>query len=184
MTVANLTKQLNGAFDANFNRLPIAARASVVSALNWFLAIDRNYKTDETSDASEAIAAPIASANDANVARLRAAIVARIWEPDLRSELVDRIVGVIGAGWVDVRATKAAIRKAAEARADYERTNGTRGVDSLWKPLATWLKGVYEANGAAWTPTASAIEPQPKQTERKPRRVITLDGAVVYENEL
>lgn len=94
-------------------------------------------------------------------ARLHAEIVDKIWEPDLRRELVDRIVYAFDHNWIDGATLSAAISKARAAKSDYERTQGAIGRDSVWKSLGCWIKGVFAANNERWTPTGSAVEPRP-----------------------
>lgn len=101
-------------------------------------------------------------------AALREKVVSEIWEPDLRSELVDRIVAVVSSRLVDAITLKAVIRKAIAEKDEYDRTDGKRGKSAYWKTLAIWLKGVYEQNGLKWTSTKGAVEPRPKQPRVAP----------------
>lgn len=100
--------------------------------------------------------------SDAARQSFRAKLVNQIWESDLRSDLVDRIVFAYDGGYFDVPTLRSAIRRAKSRKADYERSNGMKGKDAIWKTLASWLKGVYESHGVEWTPTASALEPRPE----------------------
>ena len=90
-------------------------------------------------------------------------IVSDIWEPDLRSELVDRVVYAVSTKLVDSTTLKIVIDKAIAAKKEYADTGGRRGKDSNWTTLATWLKGVYEQNQIKWTSTKGAVEPRPRQ---------------------
>lgn len=183
MAIANAAQR--AAFTANFDALPIDARTSIIASLNWLLAFERNYQNEGSPvEPAARTVVPVDVARDKDSAKYRAEIVAKIWEPDLRSELVDRIVAAIAAGWTDKKSAKAAIKKAVDARNEYDRSGGTRGKDSVWKPLATWLKGVFESNGVEWTPTASAIEPRPELEKTPPRKVRLPGGEVAFENEI
>lgn len=163
-------------------------RRSFVPALEWLLAFERNYRAAD----AQRYAAPapvdqiaVSPAASEEAAKTRAEIVAQVWEPDLRSDLVDRIVLARVNGWIDQPTIKAAIKKALDARAEYERSGGQRGRDAAWKSLAVWIKGVYESNNAAWTPTRSAIEPRPSATldAPEPQRFVKLPGGEVAKFE-
>ena len=136
----------------------------------------------ELTGAPTAGAAPRATNADPDKqARFRAKLVADIWEPDLRSELVDRIANAAALRWFDMKTLTAAIRRAKSLKYDYEKSDGARGKDAIWKTLATWIKGVYAARGVEWTPTSSALEPRAPsrptpQPAPEPERGATTDG--------
>lgn len=109
-------------------------------------------------------------------ATLHDMIVSKIWEPDLRRELVDRIVYAFDHNWIDAATLKAAISKAKAAKNDYERSQGAVGRDSVWKSLGCWIKGVFSANGERWTPTGSAVEPRPV-----PKKAATVSEPTLFD---
>lgn len=115
--------------------------------------------------------------------KMRANLVSEIWEPELRVELVDRIVAAYDRGWIDAVSLRAAIKRAQDRKSEYDRTNGARGKDAVWKTLASWCKGIYETNGYEWRATASALEPRPQKPAAR-RRVIFADGATADLDEL
>lgn len=126
---------------------------------------------------------PSISASAKENGKMRANLVAEIWEPELRVELVDRIVAAYDRGWIDAVSLRAAIKRAQDRKSEYDRTNGARGKDAVWKTLASWCKGIYETNGYEWRATASALEPRPQQPAAR-RRVIFADGATADLDEL
>lgn len=163
-------------------------RRSFFPAIEWFAAFERNYRASETQRCEapaqdDQSIVPEEAREEA--AKTRDEIVAQIWEPDLRSDLVDRIVYARVSGWIDQPTIKAAIKKALDSRAEYERSGGQRGRDAVWKALAVWIKGVYESNNVAWTPTRSAIEPRPSATldAPEPQRFVKLPGGEVAKFE-
>jgi len=110
--------------------------------------------------------------------RFRAWLVSKVWEPDLRSELVDRIVFAYEQGFVDASEVKAAVRNALDRKLDHERTGGNKGKDAIWKTLASWCKSVFETHGVEWTATASVLEPRP-QAPRERWTLVGNDGRPV-----
>lgn len=141
-------------FMCAFDRLDEMSAEQLISAL---LKLKR-HKPSASLDAF----VPKRNLTDSQLASFRAKLVNQIWESDLRADLVDRIVFAYDGGYFDVPTLRSAIRRAKSRKADYERSNGLKGKDAIWKTLASWLKGVYESHGVEWTPTASALEPRPE----------------------
>lgn len=163
-------------------------RRSFFPALEWMASFERHYLAAEARERApereSAISVAVPEANE-ETAKIRADIVAQIWEPDLRAALVDRIVAAVVNGWIDEPTLKAAVKKAKDAVAEYERSGGQRGRDSIWKSLAVWIKGVFETNGVEWSATRSAIEPRPSATldAPEPQMFVKLPGGEVAKFE-
>ena len=119
---------------------------------------------------------PVQPAQDPRRAKLRAAIVRKVWEPGLRSELVDRIVDLVASGAVPVHELKHALRDAVERRDLFNVSNGRFGREKAWHTLGTWCKAVYLRAGRTWTPTAPDLEPAPDPDPAHLRLVRTLDA--------
>lgn len=113
----------------------------------------------------------------------RAELVAKIWEPDLKSELVDRLLQAVDNQWTDEKTLDAVVDKALSLKTAYENTNGKSGSDSTWKPLAMFLQNVYKTNGATWEPTTGKFEPRPKDQPKQRRRVVFKDGTTADFND-
>lgn len=92
-------------------------------------------------------------------AKFRAKLARDLWEVSLKSELIDRAVDMWASGEVTGREIAAAVRRAENDRAAYDRTG--RGVDAKWKSFAASLKGWYARAGLTWTPCAGGTEPYP-----------------------
>lgn len=129
-------------------------------AIHFMLALELNSKSRSTQSI------PSRRLSDAQRNRFRVQLVRSIWEPDLRKDLVDRIVDAFDAGYFDVVTLRATIRRAKNRKLDYDRSNGVKGKDAIWKTLASWVKGIYESQGRKWTPTTSAVEPRPAAQPR------------------
>lgn len=151
-------------FKAILDSLPGEQYHSVVSALTLFHEfLEQGGAT--TSGRKKTRDLSLERFDSDTASKLRAQLVAQIWEPDLRRELVDRVVVAFDRNWIDAATLKAAIAQAKDKKREYER--GGAGADSIWKPIASWIKGVFEANGVRWTPTASAVEPRPRRRREK-----------------
>ena len=102
--------------------------------------------------------------SDEKVARFRADIVKRIWEPDINPELIDRLVGaaVLKLANFNVKAAFNLCRAAQESRSLYDRTDGRAGKKHLWQTIGYSIKRIYEAAGYVWTPTRIGNEPAPE----------------------
>ena len=118
------------------------------------------------------------------VARLRAFIVSEIWEPELRSELVDRLTNAVVTRMTDAKTLRAAIKRAKSLKADYDRTGGGKGRDAIWRTLAAWLRGVYESKGIEWRETRAALEPRPESETRALKVITPGTGEVVSVENL
>lgn len=102
--------------------------------------------------------------SDEKVARFRADIVKRIWEPDINPELIDRLVGaaILKLANFNVKAAFNLCRAAQDSRGLYDRTDGRAGKKHLWQTLGYSIKRIYEAAGYVWTPTRIGNEPAPE----------------------
>ena len=124
---------------------------------------------------------------------LRRAIVAQIWTPDLRAELVDRVVEICAGGGVILSEFSDTARRAVWSYRQHQETNGARGIRAPWIAVAGWLKRKYEIDGRPWTPTAPMLEPKPTQeaaqafvAPESPAQETKKDDApvfVVYRNQ-
>ena len=124
---------------------------------------------------------------------LRRAIVAQIWTPDLRAELVDRVVELCAGGGVILSEFNDTARRAVWSYRQWQETNGARGIRAPWIAVAGWLKRKYEIDGRPWTPAAPALEPKPTQEptqafveSESPAQEAKKDDApvfVVYRNQ-
>ena len=128
---------------------------------------------------------------------LRRAIVAQIWTPDLRAELVDRVVELCEGGGAILSEFNDTARRALYSYRLYQETNHARGLSAPWMSIAAWAKRKYEADRRPWTPVAPALEPKPTQeatqeptqafvAPESPAQEPTKDDApvfVVYRNQ-
>lgn len=102
-------------------------------------------------------------------ASIRAWLVKQLWEPGLRSELIDRIAAAIIADLPGLSRhnVQAIINAAGDAVRYYENTNGLRGRKNKRDTVAPYLRQCLAAAGFAWTPTAPDLEPQPQPETRR-----------------
>ncbi len=123
---------------------------------------------------------------DPIAAGLRKQIALDMWEPSTNPDLIDRVVALIllGVGGTKGSDVKSMIAKAKEARDRFERTDGRFGRERIWESVCYQTKRIYETNGWTWTPTRLGSEPRPIDRIARRRRVRTLDGKVVAEDEL
>lgn len=101
----------------------------------------------------------------ARAGRLRDLVVRKCYEPELRRELVDRLVLIVVRGWATAKELETAVVNAKKKRAVWEATDGLRGREFMWQTLAKWAKGVYSREGEVWTQTDPAIEPPPRAVD-------------------
>lgn len=97
------------------------------------------------------------------VQRYRTFIVRKMWEPDLRAELVDRIVELVVNGFVTYQEVDQIIEKAAQRKRRYDDTNGAKGSESMWRTIGAWTKEKWIETGRSWTATNKRLEPRPPE---------------------
>lgn len=139
--------------------------ASIVQALELFRDMV-NAREQLTEKPREVIK------DQAKLERLRAALVTKIWEPMLRTDLVDRIVYLIAHGFVSFTEFEKYVEQAKKARDLFEKTDGLKGSSNMWGKLASVCRRFYEKNNLEWSPTNGPFEPMPavlKQAEMKAR---------------
>lgn len=154
-----------------YDQLGPTERGAAVLILSTLGYVAKCLETEAPTTATATPATPPANVSDDKLARLRAKLVADVWEPDLRSDLIDRIVEAYRLGWTDAKTLQAVVAKATKAKTLFETSEGQRGKDSNWKTLSTWCKGVFERNGKKWKPTSSALEPRPRQPRVAPEEL-------------
>ena len=93
-------------------------------------------------------------------ARLRDKLARDLWEVNLKAELLDRAIELYKAGVVTAEEIRAAVAKADDERAAYEKTG--RGVNAKWKSFAAAVKGWYNRAGWMWSPCLGPSEPKPR----------------------
>lgn len=100
---------------------------------------------------------------DEKIAKFRADVVKKIWEPDINPELIDRLVcaAVLKLANFNVKAAFNLCRAALDSRSLYDRTDGRAGKKHLWQTIGYSIKRIYEAAGYVWTPTRIGNEPAP-----------------------
>ena len=110
-----------------------------------------------------------AGRNHPDFLSIRSWLVKQLWEPGLRSELIDRIAAAIIADLPGLSRhnVQAIINTAGDAVLYYENTNGLRGRKNKRDTVAPYLRQCLDAAGFAWTPTAPDLEPQPQLESRR-----------------
>ena len=175
-------------FEHLLNQLDTPDQGALVSALGWLVVIEKNRAPSPPASwtlPEQSVSPPPTRARTLTPerrSRFRAWLVSKVWEPDLRSELVDRIVFAYEQGFVDASEVKAAVRNTLDRKLDHERTGGRKGKDAIWKTLASWCKSVFETHGVEWTATASVLEPRP-QAPRESWTLVGNDGRPVIPPE-
>lgn len=104
---------------------------------------------------------------DEQRAKLRSIIVADMWEPDLRRELVDRIVDLVDFGDVSASEVKKQIAAAKEKKNLFRSTSGEKGRESVWQTMATWVRRQWESKGLEWRRTSMDLEPMPTKKQQR-----------------
>lgn len=156
---------------------------AVLSAIGATIAENRKEQDalQNATSTNEAGVLPPDQFPPARIERLRRAVVQEIWEPDLRSELVDRCVKLVATGIVTASELRQAIALAKEKRRIYEETGGLRGSESAWKPLGAWCKEKFENAGVVWTKTDKRLEPKPNSPKPVALRAVDFKGAPIME---
>lgn len=88
-------------------------------------------------------------------AKLRADIKGHVWEPDLKSELLDRAVALVEAGVVSSKELKATIE-----RSERNPNSEGDGVARRWRYFAAMVKKWTTRTGETWTPCSEFFEPR------------------------
>lgn len=97
---------------------------------------------------------------------IRRSIVRRIWEPDLRAELVTRVIWLLDRGYLSTQQLTAIFEK---AESEQRENNKPR-----WQTIGAEIRKIFESSGFVWTQTARTLEPRPEgfdEKKRIPRRV-------------
>ncbi len=102
------------------------------------------------------------------IAALRSKIAARVWEPWMRSDLIDRLVAAVAYGWTSASNAFAFCRHAVDQRDVYKSSNGRRGSAHIWSTLALDVKQTVENAGVEWEETRRGFELEPQKERRAP----------------
>lgn len=146
---------------------PEPVKEKLLSAAQLFAVFRERYEAAELTPQQPA---PIKQARPLNwpadkVQRYRTFIVRKIWEPDLRAELVDRVVELVVNGFVTYQEVDQIIEKAAQRKRRYDDTNGEKGSESMWRTIGAWTKEKWIESGRAWTATNKRLEPKPPEVK-------------------
>ena len=146
---------MDTAFFNLFNALPKSAKEAMLPTLQLFNSTLEHYK---------AFTRPSACATRRRA--FREQLVERIWEPDLRRDLVEYILFALDNRWTDENTLNDIIDAA-------RKDNESGKVDRMWRVIGSWLRGVIEGAGQPWYPTKGAPEPRPaklqEETNKKKR---------------
>lgn len=116
-----------------------------------------------------------------NKAALRRHIVKGIWAPDLKAELVDRLILLMESHTIRAYELNAAIQDAQYKHEQFKTTQGAKGSSAVWKPVAYWAKQKYESAGVRWVKCSGANEPPlPKEAPPELRAATPEEVAEVY----
>ena len=116
-----------------------------------------------------------------NKAALRRHIVKGIWAPDLKAELVDRLILLMESHTIRGYELNAAIQDAQYKYEQFKTTQGAKGSSAVWKPVAYWAKQKYESAGVRWDKCSGAQEPPlPKEAPPELRTATPEEVAEVY----
>lgn len=88
-------------------------------------------------------------------------LVRQIYEPELRAELVDRIVNLYTSGQASVSEIKETINKARTLKRAFVNSDGMKGKQSMWLTIGAWCKSKYISAGWGWDKTTPRLEPAP-----------------------
>ena len=94
-------------------------------------------------------------------AEYRENLVRRIWAPDLRKDLADRIVALHESG-VYSSEINSAIRDAEAKVEQFKASGGAKGINAVWKSLGAWCKQKYLDAGVEWVKCSPTLEEKPK----------------------
>lgn len=122
-----------------------------------------------------------ANTDQQKVADCRAALVKEIWQADndgfvdLSPQLVDRIVYAVVRKMTGWKRVLRQIKRAKNRVDEYKKTDGKKGVETLWMALGKWCKELYESNGVAWIPVAGGQqEPEPACAQATAKPIVKL----------
>lgn len=122
-----------------------------------------------------------ANTDQQKVADCRAALVKEIWQADndgfvdLSPQLVDRIVYAVVMKMTGWKRVLRQIKRAKNRVDEYKKTDGKKGVETLWMALGKWCKELYESNGVAWIPVAGGQqEPEPACAQATAKPIVKL----------
>lgn len=152
--------------------LPEEVVEEVTRGLKFFAALRERYNnaTSEQTEQQPTIQARPVSWSEGKIKSFRSLVVRKIWEPDLRAELVDRIVDLVVNGYVKPDEVGRIVEKAQRRKRQFEETNGVKGCESVWRTIGSWAKERWIQSGRQWTATSKQLEPKPQ----KPRSVLEI----------
>lgn len=196
---------------AYVRRLPPLERENFVRGMQWAFAFNNPTKQAEPKERRDIPAAVTPSANQSrpvapaeqpeqeprrelrdsfeietpmtpeNKAALRRHIVKGIWAPDLKAELVDRLILLMESHTIRAYELNAAIQDAQYKHEQFKTTQGAKGTSAVWKPVAYWAKQKYENAGVRWDKCTGAPEPPlPKEEPPELRAATPEEVAEVY----
>lgn len=145
--------------------LPEEVVEEVTRGLKFFAALRERYNnvTSERTEQQPTIQACPVSWSEGKIKSFRSLVARKIWEPDLRSELVDRIVDLVVSGYVRVEEVEKIVEKAQRRKLQFEETNGVKGCESVWRTIGSWTKERWIQSGRQWTATSKQLEPKPQR---------------------
>lgn len=196
---------------AYIRRLPPLERENFVRGMQWAFAFNSSTKQAEPKERRDVPAAVTPSANQSrpvapaeqpeqeprrelrdsfevktpmsaeNRAALRRHIVKGIWAPDLKAELVDRLILLMESHTIRAYELNAAIQDAQYKHEQFKTTQGAKGTSAAWKPVSYWAKQKYENAGVRWIKCTGAPEPPlPKEAPPELRAATPEEVAEVY----
>lgn len=146
--------------------LPQEVLGEIERGLCFFAALQN--RTGNKEQPATQQPAPVKEARPLNwpadkVQRYRIFLVRKMWETDLRAELVDRIVELVVNGFVTYQEVDQIIEKATQRKRRYDETNGAKGSESMWRTIGAWTKEKWIETGRSWTATNKRLEPRPPE---------------------
>ena len=145
--------------------LPEEVVEEITRGLKFFAALRERYNnaTSEQTEQQPTIQARPVSWPEGKIKSFRSLVARKIWEPDLRAELVDRIVDLVVSGYVRVEEVEKIVEKAQRRKLQFEETNGVKGCESVWRTIGAWTKERWIQSGRQWTATSKQLEPKPQR---------------------
>ena len=145
----------------SFSRLYDALEPDTQEALMWALSLVAKLRKSD-APAPEDTAAPLDGIREEEeqkraewLANIRADIKRHIWEPDLKSEILDRALMLVDAGVVTMKELETAVKRS-ERTPPTEKSGKTR----RWAGFARTVKRWYSRTSEKWTPCAEIFEPR------------------------